>query len=291
MSDGPEHRSATVGRHRRQCALPPRPPTRSLLALIFGLVAQSALTPAKAAADGYNTWPGGLVGWGELEMSPQLELGLPADGRLAMPLMLQAGLTEGFDLALNVGLELGDAGPISQPMLATARWGLGDNATAGVGAGWQLDTRGASASTAMGVATWAWEPGGAWRGDSNLFVTTNLNTPRWQTTVDALAHVERRLLPTVSAVLEVNVQVAALPSEARVAGLAFLGVHLRPDRCDCVTAAVGYPVAGPGQHPRRAIAGFWWNHVLDLGFGGRGCRRPALSTPRPATHPAATRPG
>ena len=248
--------------------------SRTLLSACQVLVAfLFAAAPQGARADGYNTWPGGLVGWGDLEMSPQLEVTSPTEGRSSLPWMLQAGLTQDLDLALNLGLDLEPDGASLQPMSLMPRLGVGVNGTAGLGLGWSIGPQGPHTHSVLAVLTWAWEPGGAWRGDSNLFATLPLKRGQRLLTFDGLVHIERRLVGAVSAVFEVNVQVAELGGAKSVTSLAFLGVFLKPQPCDCVTVAAGYPIVGHRAHPREIIVGAWWNHVLDLGFGDRACRR------------------
>ena len=259
------------------------------LTLTSALLFASLTATERAWGDGYNTWPGALVGWGDLEVSPQLEVQLPSHGETSLPLMLQAGLTPHVDLALNLGLDLRPSGASLQPMALIPRVGLGKNATAGVGLGWSLGHRGFSEPLAVAVLTWAWEPAGPWRGDTNIFATLPLEGGRAQVTVDALAHVERHLAGPVSLVFEVDAQVAALNTDPSANALALLGLFFHPKPCDCVTFAAGYTVIGDDAHPRGAVVGAWWNHVLDLGFGERACRRdraPGPHSPVGAHHHA-----
>ncbi len=252
-----------------------RRPLRGRFALfaswLTGAVALVSLfATGNAAADGYNTWPGGLVALGELEISPQWQVALPYRDASSSPLMLQAGLADGFDLALNTGLDLFPDGAAAMPISMVPRWGLGERATVGIGLGWSPgDDLGVL--QALPVLTWAWEPGGAWRGDANLFGAIDLEGG-FATTVDLVVHVERALVGHLAALVEVNLQATGLPDRVDHTAIVFGGLFLRPRQCDMVTLALGWPAAG-NDGDRRPIIGAWWNHVIDLGFGERKCRR------------------
>ena len=86
-----------------------RRPLRGRFALfaswLTGAVALVSLfATGNAAADGYNTWPGGLVALGELEISPQWQVALPYRDASSSPLMLQAGLAELRRAAKNLDI-------------------------------------------------------------------------------------------------------------------------------------------------------------------------------------------
>ncbi len=238
------------------------------LVATFGLL---AATTTSSHADGYNTWPGGLVTWGDLEMSPQFEVALPTQGEWNLPWMLQGGLSQNVDLAVGFGVDMQPDGAQLQPMYVVPRMAVGEHFAVGLGAVWTLAAEGITEPGLLTAFTWAWEPGGPWRGDGNLFATLK-PAGDGKLTIDLVMHVERHLTGVFSGLLEVDLQGTFAFDLRDPTAIAYAGMFIKPQRCDMVAFAVGVPLAG-SQGDRRPIVGAWWNHVIDLGFGERNCRR------------------